>query len=181
MTADTMMQSNQYDWDRRHEIWFIAGINANILAAGLWSPSGPLKRPFEEMNELFINRGLVDAAHSFPIRWDEFEKTFGYELHYLERDEILEPLLAFSRDELSLRSTYSIKLEIQSRLGVKLRYIDDPRLPTFYYDIAMTEEDFFFDEFLPLGIDWYVCDPVKFVAWVLKDRRWSVMATVDSI
>jgi len=134
------------------------------------------------MDALFLNRRQVEAAHSFPIRWDDFEKTFSFELHYLKSpDEILEPLLAFSRDESSLRSTCSIKSEITRRLGVRFRYIDDQSLTMFYYDKTITAEDIFFCDFLPAKIDWCVCDPLKFAAWVLRDQRWAVLTTVDSI
>lgn len=182
MTADRMKHSKQYDWNKRDEIWFIAGINKNSLDWNLLCSLAPVRRTREEMNALFLNRRQVEAAHGFPIRWDDFEKTFSFELHYLQDpDEILEPLLAFSRDESSLRSTYSIKDDITRRLGVRFRYIDDQYLPKFYYDKTMAAEDIFFRDFVPAKIDWCVCDPVKFAAWVLGDRRWAVMTTVHAI
>ncbi|MDQ8195092.1 hypothetical protein QEH59_11695 [Coraliomargarita sp. SDUM461004] len=182
MTSERMKCSEQFDWNKRDEIWFIVGVNENSLGWDILFSLTPVRRTREEMDALFLNRRQVEEAHGFPIRWDDFEKTFSYELHHIEApNEILEPLLAFSRDESSLRSICSIKDEITQRLGVRFRYFYDQCLPIFYYGKTMSIEDIFFRDIFLAKIDWCVCDPFKFAAWVLSDRRWAVMTTVHAI
>ncbi|NBB79784.1 MAG: hypothetical protein GVY36_10105 [Verrucomicrobia bacterium] len=177
-----MKTADPFNWKKKHEIWFIAGTNISFLDWDFLFPTAPVWKTFEEMNGLFLNRHQVQAAHSFPIRWDDFEKTFSCELHYMRSPaEILEPLLAFSRDESSVRSTYSIKEDITRRLGVQFRYMVDSGLPAFYYDNTLTSEDIFFNKFQPAKIEWCVSDPLQFAIWVLGDRRWAVTTMVNAI
>lgn len=172
------------DWDRIDETWYVAGFGCVYLDEAMLHAGGNPDWSEDDMDQLFLNRKKIQKAHSFPIKWEAFDQKHGGIIFRLGRNELLQAIVAFSKDENSIKETYSYYSELQERRGVQLSDYGDQFssiLPDFYYDPAISAEDLFFDFFLPKGLAYSVYDPVKFAAWVLKDHRWQVLVTVKSL
>lgn len=175
---------SQVDWDHMNEIWYVAGFGTVQLDESYFASNGKLNWTVEDMDNVFLNKAKIQAEHPFDIKWEAFEKKHGGKVFRMGRNELLDAVLAFSKDEQSLKPTDDYYDEIEKRLGVLLSLHGDDwssYLPDFYHAPLMTAEDFFFDQFLRTKLKYVVCDPVKFAAWVLKDHRWQALVTTDSI
>jgi hypothetical protein len=175
---------SQVDWDRVDEIWYVAGFGTVQLNESIIAGDGTPNWTDEEMDEVFFNKAKVQTEYSFPIKWDAFDQKYGEEVYRMGRDQLLAAILAFSRDENSIKATAEFYDDIDNRLGVRLAMNGDDWtsiFPDFYYERAMTAEDFFFDHFIGTKLPYSVYDPVKFAAWVLSDHRWQALVTLYSI
>jgi len=175
---------SQVDWDRMDEIWYVAGFGTVQLDESMFASGGKPNWTVEDMDNVFLNKAKIQAEHAFPIKWNAFEQRYGAKVYRMGRTSLLEAVLAFSKNEDSLKPTDDYYDEIENRLGVLLSLHGDDfssMLPDFYHAPLMTAEDFFFDQFLPTKLKYIVCDPVKFATWVKQDRRWDVLVTMRSI
>lgn len=172
------------DWLRIDETWYVAGFACTLLDEDMLRGRGDPKWTLDDMNQMFLNRAEIQRSTPYKIKWDAFHQKYGSMVYRLGRGELLQAVLAFSNDECIIKATDDYYFEVKQRLGVELKYHGDrfsSFLPDFYYDSTMRAEDFFFDEFLPLKLSYTVVDAIKFAAWVLRDYRWRVIVTVDSL
>lgn len=184
MNEDTFSESPKVDWDHIHDIWFIAGFGTTHMDEASLHGGGVPNWSIENMDAVFLNKAKTQAEHSFPIKWDEFHKRYGGLVFRLGRNELLKAVLAFSKDEHSIKATYHFYKDMRERLGVHLTDFGDDYssiLPDFYYEPDMTAEDFFFDQFLSTKLPYRISDPVKFAGWVLNDHRWRGLVTLYSL
>ena len=174
MSKDTKDNHSQVDWDNMHDIWYVAGFGTVQLDESYFASGGKLNWTVEDMDDVFINKAKIQAEHPFPIKWEAFKEVHGSLVYRMRRNQILEMVLAFSKDENSIRSTYDFYREIEKKYGVQLSDHGDEWssiLPDLWSDPDMTVEDFFFDYYLRAKLKYIVRDPVKFAIWVKQDRR----------
>jgi hypothetical protein len=120
MENSNHISPSQVDWNQMNEIWYVAGFGTIPLDESTFHGRGTPNWTVEDMDNVFLNKAKIQAEHPFAIKWEAFDKKHGARVFRMGRTSLLEAVLAFSKNEDSLKPTDDYYDEIENRLGVLL-------------------------------------------------------------